>query len=293
MPFENVPDWLTDKVRRLKDDQNQLDRHSIYFNAAGYVIGWYLRKDIRSASSDPFFELPGKDAIEKDHALWHAHVHRALLVGATIFELRNSRSFSELIDRLIEQASLRAAFFEMSAAKQFHDLGYEIVARAEKRGRGLDFDFTAITATQTINVEVTALTAPVFAERTIVNRFKDKVDQVPKDAPAILYCVLPDSWVDTPGIDWDEALGRLTRNFLRSTKRWNAVVFWCERHQELGNDTHATYLVRKPYLNERTYCPLNTDFLFRGPKTGECTRGEFEAEANNGEFYRWVDSLVA
>jgi hypothetical protein len=54
--FPNVPNWLTNKVRGLRDT----DRGRLYYRAAGWTIAWYLRKDIQARDVDDFFEPPGK-----------------------------------------------------------------------------------------------------------------------------------------------------------------------------------------------------------------------------------------
>ena len=110
--YKNVPDWLIEKVRELRNSPYQ-DRDTIYFNAAGWTIAWYLRKNIRDLKSDPFFELPLDDTTtETDHLLWHAHVNRAVLVAESLFLMRNSASFLEQRKRIAER-SMRSAFFEL------------------------------------------------------------------------------------------------------------------------------------------------------------------------------------
>jgi hypothetical protein len=301
--FENVPEWLERKVRALKNDPLELDRGSINFNAAGYTIGWYLGKNIRDTDNNSFFELPlSKSVLETDHPLWHAHVHRVLLIAETLFQMRNSQGFAEQLDRM-RTRDLRSSFFEMMSAKQFLDNGFEVAARPETGRRGDDFDFVAIGHGQTINVEVTALTAPSFSEKTIANMLHGKRDQVPKTAPAVLFCILPSSWTATEGINFNEVLGRLSGQFLRGTKRWNVVVFWIEQLKAFPGGA-ASYFIRLPYLNlKKTYFSLELPFLFAGPHSADpnglvaaIDAGKdlerFYATAYDAEFYRWIDTLV-
>jgi hypothetical protein len=298
--FENVPEWLVGKIKGLKSNPG-LDRESIYFNAAGWTIAWYLKKNIRDTNVHSFFELPlDKSVIETEHPLWHAHVHRALLVAETLFLMRNSEGFPEQLDRIMQE-DLRSSFFEMLSAKQFLRNGYEIIARSETGRRGEDFDFAAIGNGQTINVEVTALRATSFSEKTISNRLSDKRTQVPNTAPAVLFCVIPSSWISTRNVDWDEVLRRITGQFFRRTKRWNVVVFWAEELRPLPGGGAASYFIRKPYINSTTYHQLETPFLFEGPQAtdgraaidaGGEDLDRLHSVAYNSEFYRWVDSLV-
>ena len=58
--FPNVPDWLIDNVRGLRDKIDPSDRGRLYYEAAGWTIAWYLRKDIQARDVDDFFEPPGE-----------------------------------------------------------------------------------------------------------------------------------------------------------------------------------------------------------------------------------------
>ncbi len=297
--FNNVPDWLTEKVRDLRSSPYH-DRESIYFNAAGWTIAWYLRRNIRG-ETDPFFEFPTDDGvIESNHPLWQAHVNRVVSVAETLFLMRNSPGFEEQRKRMAER-SIRPAFFEMLSAKQFLKNNFQISARPESGKRGDDFDFIASRAGESINVEVTALTAEEFSEKTIVNRLNDKRDQVPKTSPAVLFCVIPERWTSAGNVNWDEVLGRITGNFFRGTKRINVVIFWMEQHLPIASGGSALISVRKPYLNTNTYHQLDAPFLLGGARRSEdarraCITGDglddLERESYDSEFFRWVDSLV-
>jgi hypothetical protein len=294
--FSNVPEWLTEKVRSLRSINPQ-DRESIYFNAAGWTIAYYLRKNIRD-ETDPFFELPS-EPIESNHLLWQAHVNRAILVAETVFLMRNSPGFQEQRKRIAERP-IRPAFFEMLAAKQFLKHNFEISARPESGKRGDDFDFIATRAGEIVNVEVTALTAKEFSEKTIVNALNDKRDQVPKTAPAVFFCAIPERWTSAANIDWDERLGRIAANFLRGTKRVNAVVFWCEQRQTIARGGMGLFVVRKPYKNSNTYHHLEAPFLFDGTRSEDVRHAlaacegldDLERSSYDSDFFLWVDSLV-
>lgn len=300
--FGNVPAWLTEKVKAIANDGGPQDRPRIYYAAAGWTIAWYLRVDIQAANADIFFEPPNKPPIDDNDTLWHDHVNRSISIAETLFIMRSMSGFEELRGRLEKKQPKRAAYFELLAAKQFFKHGFEIIARSEKNGRrGENFDFAARKRNQTINVEVTALTVENFNKKTISNSLQNKRTQVPDDAPAILYCVLPEVWTADPIIDWDDVLNDVTKQFFRRSKRWNAVVFWIEQHLILKEGPGAAmFLVRRPYTNQDARHQTELDFLFKGERSviarNAIATGERLEELRNSsyqsEFFEWVDFLV-
>jgi hypothetical protein len=63
-----------------------------------------------------------------------------------------------------------------------------------------------------VNVEVTALTAKEPSEQTVLNALRQKRRQVPTDAPAVVYCVIPESWSHS-AIAWDGYLEKIVSRF--------------------------------------------------------------------------------
>lgn len=300
--FGNVPDWLIEKVTAIADDGGPQDRRRIYYAAAGWTIAWYLRADIQAANADTFFEPPNKPPIDSNDTLWHDHVNRSISIAETLFVMRSMPGFEELRGRLEKKQPKRAAYFELLAAKQFLKHKFEIYARSEKNGRrGENFDFAAQKLNQTINVEVTALTVSNFSKKTISNSLQNKRSQVPDNAPAILYCVLPEVWTSNPTIDWDDVLQDVTKEFFRRSKRWNAVVFWIEQHVILKDGPGAAmFLIRMPYVNKDARHKTELDFLFEGENleiarnavaTGDRLE-ELEKTSYKSEFFEWVDLLI-
>lgn len=299
--FSNVPDWLTEKVKGIANDGGPQDCQRIYYAAAGWTIAWYLRLDIQGANTDEFFEPPNKRPIDSNDTLWHNHVNRAITIAETLFIMRSMPGFAELRKRLADKQPKRASYFEILTAKQFLKQGFEIYARPEVGRRGEDFDFTAKQQDIIINVEVTALTGQHFSKKSIANSLQNKRDQVPDSAPAILYCVLPEPWTLEPNIDWDHILQSVTEKFFRSSKRWNAVVFWIEQHVVLHKGPGAVmFLVRKPYVNETARHTIELSFLFEGKQDEPMSSSmadddkleELRASYYDSEFFRWIDSLV-
>jgi hypothetical protein len=296
--FRNVPDWLVDKVRGLGRKIEPFDRATLYYAAAGWTIAYYLRKDIQARDVDGFFEPPGPVPVEGNDPLWHHHVNRAILVAETLFVLRSSAGFEEQRKRLSARP-LRSAFFEMSAARQFLKAGFQISARPEVNRRGEDFDFTASAGVLVVNVEVTALTAKEPSEATVLNALRQKRRQLPKDAPAVVYCVIPEQWSHS-AIDWDDWLPRIVRQFFRDTRRVNVVVFWMEKHIVVdGGRGAALALIGKPYVNDGARHPMNVSMFFTGQRSETIRQAlataddlkALEEASYDSEFFRWVDYL--
>ena len=86
-------------------------------------------------------------------------------------------------------------------------------------------------------VEVTALTATSFSERTVKNALNAKRKQLPDDLPAVIFCLYPESWF-TAGPDVVRAGLIKAANRFFSSKRVNVVVFMSEQHWDAaGNGT--------------------------------------------------------
>jgi hypothetical protein len=295
--FPNVPDWLTEKVRELRDT----DRGRLYYRAAGWTIAWYLRKDIQARDVDDFFEPPGEAPTSGNDPLWQQHVNRAIDVAETLFQLRSSPGFEEQRKRLTTRP-LRSTYFEMLAAKQFLKAGFQISARPEVGRLGDDFDFTATAGDVLVNVEVTALTGKQPSDATVLNALREKRRQLPTDAPAVVYCVIPENWQRQAPPNWDDFLQKIVSQFFRDTKRVNVVVFWMEEHIIIaGGRGAALTVVRKPYVNQNARHAMDVSLFFSGQRSEPLREAlatadadglrALEAASRNSEFFRWVDHL--
>jgi hypothetical protein len=80
----------------------------------------------------------------------------------------------------------------------FFECGFDVRARPEAGVRGEDFDFQAVRDGETINVEVAAWTSSAFSIQTVENALHRKRKQLPDTNPAMIFCVLPESWFATP-----------------------------------------------------------------------------------------------
>jgi hypothetical protein len=296
--FDNVPDWLTEKVKRLAISLDPRDRESVYLNAAGWVIAQYLGMDVTAADADQFF---GPKPADENGFVPHATVNKVILVGDTIFGLRSSPGFREFCRRMTTR-DLRPHFLELLQSKTFFKAGYEIDARRETGVKGDDFDFVAGRDDETINVEVTALKAPAFSVRTVRNALDAKRKQVPDSQPAAIFCIVPESWF-TGQFNLNSALGDVAVKFLAGTRRINFVVFVMEKHleSESGRPGGALIILRDPYENLSPRIPIKNPEFFRSGRQVSISHGavltdavinELEPEANTSEFFRWVDYLV-
>jgi hypothetical protein len=295
--FSNVPDWLTNKVRNLSSTLRDADdRGTIYFNAAGWVISFYLRLDVAAPDADKFFD---NRVVNENGHLWHGTVNRVILVGETLFLLRSCPAFPEFCRRMRERA-LRPHFLEMLEAKTFFKAGYDIHPPPGPGVKREDFDFVAIKDGETVNAEVTALTAEEFSEKTVLNALNDKRRQVPKTAPAVLFCIIPEAWLTLD--NWNNRLQAIAIDFLRQTSTINFVVFVTERHVDLGGNKGALLIWRNTFENRSPRFPMrDPKFLMSGKAVDEVHTAmrsggvglvELEAASHGSEFFRWVDHLV-
>jgi hypothetical protein len=272
----------------------------MYVAAASGVVDQYIGKNFFAPDPDPFL---GAREVEGNQ-LWFGYLIRILFIGETLFLLRSCSGFPEICRRMRDR-DLKATTFEMQAAKMFLRHGFDIQAKPETKIKGEDFDFAAVKDGLLINAEVTALEDKPFSIENVVETLNKKRRQVPKGTPAVLFCVIPESWDGTPTINLNWALPEIAVRFLRGTRRINAVVFEVERHRptnERGSFGNWS-LITTPYENERPDHAIALDCLrfnvvspeIRRQIDAATTPQESEALANEtrkSEFYRWVDSLV-
>jgi hypothetical protein len=294
--FENVPSWLTEKVRAIKHASG-VHREQIYLHAAGWVIAYYLRIDVSARGTHPFFE---NRTVDDSGILWHGTVNRVLHVAEYLFLLRSCPGFPEFCRRMREGSDLRSQFIELQEATRFFKAGYQIDAKPPRGVRGEDFDFIATRREETVNVEVTAFNALGFSENTVINALNWKRKQVPDTAPAIIICIFPESWLPTGS---SAKLGSVAEKFLRGTKRINFVVFASEVHIDLENNAGALVFWHQVHENVNARIKMsNSSFLESGRAVSvrpggvtvhdKVTMADLAKEAYDSEFFRWIDQLV-
>lgn len=279
------------------------DRNLLYLEAAGGVITQYLGLNAFAPDAPPFL---GATIVSETGDLWYGYPLRVILIGESVFMLRNCKGFNEICRRP-KTRDLRSAYYEMLAAKAFYRAGFEIYVRPEIGVKGKDFDFVATRSRLTVNVEVTALEEKEFYETTAINALNHKRQQLPNDNPAMIVCVIPPEW-EKIGKDMDEWTAEIANNFfLTGSRRVNAVIFQVERHIDTTDDqTRGSFvIVTKSFEHPNPRFPCNLASIFgRGSSSEmqlmiESSKDdplEMQALAERmrtGEFYDWVDSLVA
>jgi hypothetical protein len=284
--FENVPKRLSDYLR---DAASDFDKESFYYFAAAFLAVFYIEKNLMNPETSDFLEIQRTSR----GGLWYGHVGRVILIGETLFLMRSSRGFAEFCRRM-RGRDLRSTYFEMYAARMFLEGGYEIRAKPELGVRGEDFDFQAITDGQTINVEVTALTAKSFSSQTVENALHQKRKQLPDANASIIFCVLPESWATTENLG--PLLTELTKRFFDSTGRVSAVIFVVdihvsEKNERVGNWSIHHVCLRHP--NPRR--PIRSIDFFTNDawKPTPTAPGQPPTMRRESEFFQWVDSIFS
>jgi hypothetical protein len=261
------------------------------------VIACYLGINVAAKDTHPFFD---NKTIDANGTLWHGTVNRILHVAEYLFLLRSCPGFPEFCRRMREGSDLRSQFLELQEATRFFKAGYQIDARRGKGVKGEDFDFITTRGNETINVEVTAFTTSEFAENTVLNALNWKRKQVPRNAPAVIICIFPESWLPTGS---SAKLADVAVKFLRGTRRINFVVFSSEVHIDLEGNAGALVFWHQAHENAHARIKMqDAAFLGSGRAASirpggvtvhdKVTMADLAREAYDSEFFRWVDLLV-
>jgi hypothetical protein len=300
--FPNIPDKLMIFVRdHMSEYKKTGDRNVLYLEAAGGVIRQYLNLPVFANENDPYLE---SRIVNNQEAIWYIFMIRVMLLGETLFLLRSCDGFAEMCRRLKEQHDLRSAFYEMRAARRFHEAGYGIHVRPETQVFGEDFDFTASRDGVYINVEATALKEKEFNETTAINALRRKTKQLGIDRPGVIFCLIPSSW-ENIGMNMNEWAQSLAEKFLRGTRRINVLVLQVERRIDISPDQSKgmMFTISKSFFNEEPRHSADLSFLFEDGIPPEeqaaitnadtpIALNELTKKLRKSEFYRWVDYLV-
>lgn len=292
--FDDVPDLLVKTIKEIPAEERKPPLR--YVIPAGLVIAQYIRKYASGPQADQFFDLNPKP----DGSVSYEHVVRVLQVGETLFLLRSHPGFHEFCLRFQKNRDFRSTFHELLAARTFLRGGYKLHARPETGIKREDFDFKAVGLSETINVEVKALTAPKFGAPTIRNAPDAVRKQLPNDVPAIAFCAFPESWYGIDPNPLRDALHQIAHEFFKGSRRVNAVVFLGEQHWDRAGDGSlgVLFVTQVPVANPAPLHPISSlDFLFN--VSTESPRSIVErndlqkdiADFQTSEFFRWVDHL--
>jgi hypothetical protein len=286
--FPNVPERLAEAVRtQIPAD---FDDHTRDALAAGLVVVEYLRQMPLGPEADPFFDAQLNPA----GGVGYEFSVRVQMIGETLFLLRNCTGFSEFCRRF-RNRDFRSTYFELCAARMMHHESFDLLARPEIGIKGEDFDFRAVRASEQVNVEVTALTAPEFAARTVANALETKRKQLPTDAPSVIFCVYPERWNAVS--DLEPQLSQIADDLFGRSKRINIVVFMTEFHFTEDGSTAGTMFTT--FRVERHAAPrfeIQSPMLFTTkPRfldiVSEAGLRTDAPPFRDSEFYRWLDSL--
>jgi hypothetical protein len=194
----------------------------------------------------------------------------------------------------------------MLALRTAREVGKSSTRIVQSRGypsayrKGEDFDFKAVRPSDTINCEVTALTAPMFSPKTVRNALDTKRKQLPSDVPAIIICVYPESWFTIGPDAVRSGLMQVASDFFSSTQRINAVAFASEQHWDASNTgtSGALFVTHLPLAHPNPRHPISSlDFFMNvsndSPRS-MVERNNLQNEISvrlRSEFFRWIDAL--
>jgi hypothetical protein len=284
--FEDVPPLLTAFVEATLDPERADYRYAL---AASLVTAFYLKEPVeRSREGQKFFRL---EMTPSGYVSPHFFA-KSIVVGETLFLLRNCVGFEELC-RKLETGDLEAQYFELLTARLFRDAGFEISARVQTWIKKEDFDFNATRAGEIVNVEATRIGNAQFSTSTIRNRLKKKRTQLPKNFPSVIFCEHPSEWsAQVPNLA--AALGEITVDFFRNTERVNAVVYMVQEYSGYSETYGALSASSLAFFNE---APQHTFSDWRFLREGQFHHNigpspELTAFARGSEFYAWVDHIT-
>jgi hypothetical protein len=289
--YEDIPDKLVEDIRAIPDFIH-FAPEARYIAASMVVINFYLNKTLLVREFIDATDDPDAQALVTS---------RISSIADCLFAMRSCSGFEEFCRRFTGR-DLRSTFFELFAAKFFSDAGFDAQARPEIGVRGEDFDFKAVSDAETVNVEVTALQIDGFARNTILNALHQKRGQLPATYPAVIFCVFHGKWFDDAEVDIVNELETVGAEFLRGTRRINAVVFLSDNLRAMGAE-HTVLVYRLTIVeNERPRLPITTlDFLRKESPDAELVRRvflegahepELAATAYDRPFCHWVDSIL-
>lgn len=264
--------------------------HDFVYVAAGFhLIVSYLGADFVTKNKS-FFHWADKGPIPGE-------MSSSLVVFAEkLFALRNSEGFDNVLNRF-KGREVRASFFEVYAADMFLRAGFSVRFRPETGIKKQDFDFIATTGNEEVNAEVTAFTSSEFSFSTINNSLNAKRKQLPKDRPAVLFCVYPGEW--QAQINVATAFRETAHRFLHSTRRINCIIFLGEVRVEITNtDKRGVLFQNMAVANDNPYHPTKALQFFHEhtersrQAQGASSMAEFEEALKKyrvSDFHKWVE----
>lgn len=168
--------------------------------------------------------------------------------------------FERLRQRFLARDATRASFAEAEIASLLVHNGCSVQIVGETGVRGQDFDLLATVHGVPISVEVTSIQSGNLSVRAILNKLKHKRNQVPKNRPAVLYILVPESWMrnyQAAFLIFNEAITR----FVRKSRRINIfVLVWESMREAPGGGTLHRLL--QPVFSDRSRWAIPDRTLF-------------------------------
>jgi hypothetical protein len=221
-----------------------------------FGVDFVRRYLIPSPYPDPFFK--------NHHELWNnaaavnelrALGRKTIDLGESIYLLRQETQIDVLWRRFTPER-MRASFFEAYCAARFRAANFAILPTKEA-GLTKDFDFDAFRSDAKICVEVSEIIVPKFSPKTIENKLRLEVRQLPRDRPGVIACIVPDVWAIEHGqTKIKEALHKAALDRCRNSGRLSAVCFWYGAQFVSQSGEFLSLEIWEPVLNPSARFPL-------------------------------------
>jgi hypothetical protein len=183
---------------------------------------WCDRNLAAAAAAEPYLTPKSTDAFEamKIQA-------RVVALGEMVFNLQHVPGGRERVAR-IARSSLEVAVSDLEAARLLALNGHSFRFVPERGVKGADYDIELSRELTTLCCESKCkLEATVLSEATIFNSLRNAADQLPNDAPGVVFVKLPESWVRSSTIA-ASAPAALRGFFSRSGRTVEVVLHWEE-----------------------------------------------------------------
>lgn len=282
---------VADIIRQFSSDYRA--EHDLFHAAQALIMHFFGKYIINSEITPDRVTGKGVDIRSINTPGVRRYTVRMVHLAETLFDLRHQPGFPNLLDRIkfAQQAQLpnisRRAGFECTIAALFCTMGYAIHARKEVNKIKEDYDFTAVSSSERINVEVTTLKNREFSPNSIKNALKQKKRQLPEDNPAVIAVVLPGRWFSPENM---ESAIEVANAFLRGTKRPNYVIYyWHMVLEEPGILLQYYSKVRNP--DPRHSAPM-LDKVLGEPYRNLGDIASADPASVQPAFIKWVISIL-
>ncbi len=249
-------EWAKETTKKFPEDNLQLLAGQVGIN----LVRMFLRiSDLNSIQENEHWEF----GFTHNGEMNSKGQLRMSMLADMLLTLSDTSCFNTLCSRF-RFVNFRASFFETIVSTYFRREGFDILVRGREGQprRGEDFDFQARSSKSVINVEVTSLVETGDWRRSIRNSVEAKRKQLPKNEPGIIYCLLPQQWVNLYGGNLFFSMWYQANRILARTGRVNAVVFGLEQFYDYGEQGVGATFTTSPIINVQPRFPVDTSFLF-------------------------------